>query len=100
MNTENNGNGDTNQIKMRVAIDESIIKKTTAQINKFLVDNQDKIAEVFSEDQIIDINFKVRYKIEKELLKIPISINFVTERVKESVELSIDFDQLQLFPEE
>ena len=95
MNEENNGNGE--KTRKKAAIDGSVIEKTTAQINKFLAANQEKIAEVFFEDQIIDINFKVRFKTEKELLKINISINFVTERVKESVELSIDFDQLQLF---
>ncbi|MCK5605986.1 hypothetical protein KAR91_29075 [Candidatus Pacearchaeota archaeon] len=85
------------EIERKVAIDEKVISRTMEEINNFLKQNQDKIADVFLENQIIDIFLKVRYKTDNEKLKIKTQITFVTERVKDSTEIAIDFDQLQLF---
>lgn len=85
------------EIERKVAIDDKIITRTIEEINNFLKQNQDKIADVFLENQIIDIFLKVRYKTDNEKLKIKTQITFVTERVKDSTEIAIDFDQLQLF---
>ena len=85
------------EIEKKAAIDEKVISRTMEEINNFLKQNQDKIADVFLENQIIDIFLKVRYKTDNEKLKIKTQITFVTERVKDSTEIAIDFDQLQLF---
>ena len=85
------------EIEKKAAIDEKVISRTMEEINNFLKSNQDKIADVFLENQIIDIFLKVRYKTDNEKLKIKTQITFVTERVKDSTEIAIDFDQLQLF---
>lgn len=85
------------EIEKKAAIDEKVISRTMEEIDNFLKSNQDKIADVFLENQIIDIFLKVRYKTDNEKLKIKTQITFVTERVKDSTEIAIDFDQLQLF---
>ena len=85
------------EIEKKAAIDEKVISRTMEEIDNFLKQNQDKIADVFLENQIIDIFLKVRYKTDNEKLKIKTQITFVTERVKDSTEIAIDFDQLQLF---
>ncbi len=95
-------NDTSNDTEKKARIDGQVIQRIQAKIDDYLKRHQHKIADVFLEDQKVEINFKVTCALNKEKTKlvIPVSINFVTERIKQKEEIYIDLDQMNLFGED
>jgi hypothetical protein len=82
--------------EVSIDVKKEMIDKTIAQMDVYLNEGAETIAEVFERDKKVEVFLKANYEVKDDKLKIKTSINFVTERYKKDNEQEIDLSQLQI----
>jgi hypothetical protein len=81
-------------------IGKDILSRSAQQVKEMLEVHEKAIDGAFdSGDEILEINFKIRYSFVDGKLKMACSTNFVTDRVKDQAIAWYDPEQKQLFEE-
>lgn len=82
-------------------ITNEILKQAGEMSAGQLIDYKNYIDRAFQEnDEILDINLKVKLSMNKEKFKIQTDISFTAEKIKDSITVGYDPNQKQLFDDE
>jgi hypothetical protein len=78
-----------------------IVGKAREMIGNHLDNYQDQISAAFIEnDEILDVNLKVRFSMNKGKFKIQSDINFTAEKIKDKQTIWYDPNQREMFTDE